>query len=85
MTCGSCGKTISDKAIVCYRCGAPTAIPAGQQPAPRRAAAPIALIVIATVLVAVAVILPATSEWTPFVAAAAGAAGLIGAVWLLRR
>jgi len=28
MTCGSCGATIADKAIVCYRCGAATAIPA---------------------------------------------------------
>lgn len=30
MTCGSCGATIADKAIVCYRCGAPTAIPASR-------------------------------------------------------
>ena len=28
MTCASCGVKIADKAIVCYRCGAPTAIPA---------------------------------------------------------
>lgn len=28
MTCQSCGATIADKAIVCYRCGTPTAIPA---------------------------------------------------------
>ena len=27
MTCNSCGATIADKAIVCYRCGAPTAVP----------------------------------------------------------
>jgi hypothetical protein len=25
MTCRSCGATIADKAIVCYRCGTPTA------------------------------------------------------------
>jgi hypothetical protein len=25
--CQSCGKEIADKAIVCYRCGEPTAIP----------------------------------------------------------
>jgi hypothetical protein len=31
MTCGSCGATIADKAIVCYRCGAPTAAPAARQ------------------------------------------------------
>lgn len=34
MTCGSCGATIADKAIVCYRCGAPTAAP-GVPPAAR--------------------------------------------------
>ncbi len=28
MVCGTCGSTIADKAIVCYRCGAATAIPA---------------------------------------------------------
>lgn len=28
MVCGTCGATIAAKAIVCYRCGAPTAIPA---------------------------------------------------------
>lgn len=27
MRCQSCGKEIADKAIVCYRCGEPTAIP----------------------------------------------------------
>jgi hypothetical protein len=28
VTCRSCGATIADKAIVCYRCGTPTALPA---------------------------------------------------------
>jgi len=28
MVCTSCGATIADKAIICYRCGHPTAIPA---------------------------------------------------------
>ena len=27
MTCRSCGADIADKAIVCYRCGTPTAEP----------------------------------------------------------
>jgi small basic protein len=31
MVCGTCGSTIADKAIVCYRCGAATAIPAAPQ------------------------------------------------------
>ena len=28
MQCPSCGREIADNAIVCYRCGAPTAAPA---------------------------------------------------------
>ena len=32
MTCRSCSATIDDKAIVCYRCGTPTADPATLQP-----------------------------------------------------
>ena len=36
MVCSSCGAEIADKAIVCYRCGTPTAIPA----APERKAPP---------------------------------------------
>ena len=35
MKCRSCGFEIADKAIVCYRCGTPTA-----DPAPRPAARP---------------------------------------------
>jgi len=27
MTCRACGARIAEKAIVCYRCGAPTALP----------------------------------------------------------
>ena len=33
MVCGTCGATIAEKAIVCYRCGAATAIPV---PPPRK-------------------------------------------------
>jgi hypothetical protein len=32
MTCRSCGATIADKAIVCYRCGTATADPASLEP-----------------------------------------------------
>ena len=35
MTCGVCGATIADKAIVCYRCGAPTEAPVRPEAAPR--------------------------------------------------
>ena len=33
MRCQSCGKEIADKAIICYRCGAPTVAPE-RPPAP---------------------------------------------------
>jgi len=36
MQCAHCGTEIADKAIVCYRCGAPTAEPAAPPPAARR-------------------------------------------------
>ncbi len=37
MVCRGCGATIADKAIVCYRCGTSTAVPAGPvAKAPRR-------------------------------------------------
>lgn len=35
MTCRSCSATIDDKAIVCYRCGTPTADPATLKPRPQ--------------------------------------------------
>lgn len=53
MICGSCGATIADKAIVCYRCGAPTAT-ASPRPASR---APGGFPRAAAVLTAVAVAL----------------------------
>lgn len=40
MTCRSCGAVIAEKAIVCYRCGTPTAADAPPvRPAPVRAPA----------------------------------------------
>jgi hypothetical protein len=57
MTCRSCSARIDDRAIVCYRCGAPTAIPATRRPAsqePRPQMWPwVALMVIIVVLVAI--------------------------------
>lgn len=40
MVCGTCGATIAEKAIVCYRCGAPTAIPETTRPGPPPARTP---------------------------------------------
>jgi anti-sigma factor RsiW len=34
--CQHCGTEISDRAIVCFRCGQPTSAPAGARPAPGR-------------------------------------------------
>jgi predicted amidophosphoribosyltransferase len=57
MTCRSCSARIDDRAIVCYRCGAPTVIPATRRPAahePRPQMWPwVALMVIIAVLVTV--------------------------------
>jgi hypothetical protein len=51
MICPSCGATIADKAIVCYRCGAPTAPPAGRSTlAARRGIRPL---VVGAVVVAI--------------------------------
>ena len=52
MVCGGCGATIADKAIVCYRCGTPTAVPAtpvqkGTGARPRHLLWPILLVMIA--------------------------------------
>ena len=48
MTCRSCGAVIADKAIVCYKCGAPTAteaVPVRQTPARRPLWLVVALVV----------------------------------------
>jgi hypothetical protein len=37
MKCRSCGLEIAEKAIVCYRCGAPTSVGAPVRPAPVQA------------------------------------------------
>lgn len=59
MKCARCQAEIADKAIVCYRCGTPTAIP----PAPERPVAArsgpgrgvVVLVVIAVILALVAI------------------------------
>ena len=88
MTCRSCGATIADKAIVCYRCGTPTAIPeAPVRPGTIRPRTPWAFVgvVIVAVLVTVALIIVFPGDRI-----AAGAAGgivvtaALGA-WVLSR
>jgi len=40
VTCRSCGTAIADKAIICYRCGAPTATEPTTAPSSRSARTP---------------------------------------------
>ena len=57
MTCRSCSARIDDRAIVCYKCGAPTAIPESRRPAafePRPQIWPwVTLMIIIIVIVAI--------------------------------
>lgn len=55
MVCGTCGATIAEKAIVCYRCGAATALPAAPV-RPARAPKPRPWLVIVVLLLVSAVL-----------------------------
>lgn len=52
MTCTNCQATIADKAIVCYRCGTATAMPAAPVRT-NRPSRPWGMVVIAVILAAV--------------------------------
>lgn len=54
MVCGNCGATIAAKAIVCYRCGAPTAVPV---PPPERRPVVVRPWLLIVVLLAIAAVL----------------------------
>ena len=88
MTCGSCGATIAEKAIVCYRCGAPTASPGARStPSAARGMRPatIAAGVLAVALAALTLAVPDDS--TSQLAAGAGAVAAVlttGWMWLRR-
>jgi peptidoglycan/LPS O-acetylase OafA/YrhL len=53
MKCRACGFEIADKAIVCYRCGTPTADPAPRPVARRRRRRTWPLLVLVLLLLAV--------------------------------
>ena len=57
MKCRSCSAEIAEKAIVCYRCGTPTALPPtpGASRAPRRKVSPLAPALTILLLIAAAV------------------------------
>lgn len=92
MVCTGCGATISDKAIVCYRCGQPTAIPDVVRASPpavrmsstRRWLLPLLLIVVAIALGWFATRQPEASVAHVASALAALLAGVAG-LWLLLR
>jgi hypothetical protein len=86
MTCRTCAAEIADKAIVCYRCGTPTAVPAAP-PRPRQAPGwrgPVLLAGLAAIGAWVAVPGPATGFVRAAAAIGSGAA-VMAAVGLLRR
>ena len=84
MMCGGCGATIADKAIVCYRCGTPTAGPpvssrASASPRRRSPALAIVLVLAALALVWAAATAPDGST-THFLLAGGGVFALVLAV-----
>jgi hypothetical protein len=86
MTCRSCGATIADKAIVCYRCGTPTAGPPAPARPATRARPPWAFVValLALALTAVSVAIVSPEYRTAAVVAGSLIAVALGA-WVLLR
>ena len=65
MKCRSCGLEIADKAIVCYRCGTPTADPRPPAPQPRRRPGLLGLVIGAALSVVILLALVLTPSGTP--------------------
>jgi hypothetical protein len=87
MTCVSCGATIADKAIVCYRCGAPTATPAPRSTPPASGVRPatVASGILAAALGTMTFLVPDDSV-SQLVAGAGAVVSALGTGWLwLRR
>jgi hypothetical protein len=58
MTCRQCGTEIAAKAIICYKCGAPTAVPAAPVRAKAtRGVSPLLWVVIVAVVAAAAYVI----------------------------
>jgi hypothetical protein len=78
MICTECKATIADKAIVCYRCGAPTALPVSARPASANARPSSLRLVLVLELVAALFLVafflsePGTTARTAFGVAAGG-------------
>jgi len=89
MKCSSCGAEIADKAIVCYRCGTPTAMPTpAARPAPPRPRwlwpALLAVVVIIAISGWVVLVTPPDSG-ARYAAYAALAIAVLAAMRLVRR
>ena len=83
MKCTNCGTEIADKAIVCFRCGTPTAIPADVRPPARPAPQPTTVVPLIIVVLAVILgfIAPAGSNLRLLAWAVAGVEFVAGVVW----
>lgn len=81
MVCGTCGSTIADKAIVCYRCGAATAIPvAPPRPVPA-VTRPWPIIAVMAVLAAVFGYLASVADTGTARQIGFGLVGLVALLW----
>jgi len=93
MICRSCGAEIADKAIVCYKCGEPTALPPSPPPragAPRVGARPWTWIVAMIAIVALIgwIVASTTTPGTParvLALAAAVIVVIVAMAWLRPR
>ena len=88
MVCSSCGASIADKAIVCYRCGTPTAIPtppARKLPPPRPVWPAIASLLVIIALAVWLVPMTPPDSGVRYAAYAAVAAVTLIALRLVRR
>jgi hypothetical protein len=94
MICSSCGATIADKAIVCYRCGTPTALPAAKstRPAARRGGRPpvvaLVLILVGVLVAAFSLLSDTVASWGPSMRAIGTAVGVVVGIvgaWILVR
>ena len=69
MKCRNCGTEISDKALICYRCGEATTAPKIAPPPPPPTRGPIPVIIAILLLIGVAVlVLPELEPGTPRIA-----------------
>ena len=92
MQCRKCGTEISDKAIVCYRCGTGTTEPVRKAVPIKRRRSPITSFVAAAVLLLLSLYLgytaPATTDptlWQNAAGVLAGAAIMVIVLWFMRR